>query len=419
MIQFQYKAIDQQGHNVSGTIEAVDQRSAIALLSTQQQFVTDIMEQSLSGTRQVTSDSSAQVQPGLTLGGGRVTGKDLVAITSQFSTALRAGLPLMKCLELIQRQQKKPGVRAIFDDLVKSVSGGQSLSDAMAGHPKVFSPLYLSMIRVGETGGILEQTTQQLAEILKRDDHVRTSMKNAMAYPMFVLGLGVASVAIIVTWILPNVMSNMDVDVAMLPWPTRILMSTSTLSQILFTSMGGWGLLIGLVAVIWAGIQWTKKQGRMQWDAFRLKIPILGHVLQSIAVGRFARTLGALTQGGVTILEALAVVRDTLGNEVLATKIDHVAEEVKRGEALADPLESSGYFPPLLVQVVAVGEQTGALDELLLNAAETFDGEADAAISRFMAVFPAALILLLAVVVGFIIVATLLPMVTLQLSSIG
>lgn len=419
MAQFQYKAVDQKGHHVSGTVEAMDQRSAIALLAQQEQFVTDIAERAANAIQSATTPVTSASSEGLGFGSGRVTGKDLVAVTSQFSTALRAGLPLMKCLELIQRQQKKPVVRAVFDQLVQSVNSGQSLSDAMTAHPKVFSPLYLSMIRVGETGGILEQTTQQLAQILKRDDHVRTNMRNAMSYPMFVLALGAASVAIIVTWILPNVMSNMDVDTAMLPWPTRILMSSSTLFQTLFMSVGGWVIMAGVVAVIWACVHWMKNQGRLQWDAFRLRIPILGHVLQTIAVGRFARTLGALTQGGVTILEALAVVRDTLGNEVLAAKIDHVADEVKRGESLAEPLESTGCFPPLLVQVIAVGEQTGALDELLLNAAETFDGEADAAITRFMAVFPAALILLLAVVVGFIIVATLLPMVTMQLSSIG
>jgi type II secretory pathway component PulF len=234
-----------------------------------------------------------------------------------------------------------------------------------------------------------------------------------------VLCLGVISVAIIVTWILPNVMSNLDVDAAMLPWPTRVLMASSSMSKGLLTTMYGWAGLAIVGALIFFGAHWIRRKGRMRWDGFRLKIPILGHVLRSIAVGRFARTLGALTQGGVTILEALNVVRDTLGNEVLGAQIDHVAEEVKRGESLAVPLDACGYFPPLLVQVVAVGEQTGTLDELLLNAAETFDEEADAAISRFMAVFPAVLILLLAVVVGFIIIATLLPMVTLQLGSIG
>ena len=154
----------------------------------------------------------------------------------------------------------------------------------------------------------------------------------------------------------------------------------------------------------------------MEWDAFKLKIPVFGSVLRTIAVGRFARTLGALTQGGVTILEALGVVRDTLGNELLGREIDEVAEKVKRGEALAEPLEASGYFPPLLVQIVAIGEQTGKLDELLLNAAETFDTDADAAISRFMEIFPALVILLSALVIGFIIAAALLPIVMMSLS---
>jgi type II secretory pathway component PulF len=159
-----------------------------------------------------------------------------------------------------------------------------------------------------------------------------------------------------------------------------------------------------------------RSEGRVTWDAFKLRVPILGSVLRTIAVGRFARTLGALTKGGVTILEALGVVRDTLGNEWLAREIDEVTEKVKTGTSLASPLSSSGHFPPLLVQIVSIGEQTGRLDELLLNAAETFDGEADAAITRFVAIFPAVLILLLALIIGFIIAATLLPVVTMSLS---
>jgi len=419
LTQFRYKAIDKQGANVAGTIDAIDQRGAVSLLSDQGRFVTEMLESSSQTDSPHAGPTAVPVSPSMTFGGGRVSGKDLVAMTSQFCTALRAGLPLMKCLELLRDQQKKPGPRDMLDNLVQAVSGGQSLSDALAAHPKVFSPLYVSMIRVGETGGILEKTTQQLAGILKRDDKVRTSMKSALAYPTFVLCLGILSVAIIVTWILPNVMSNLDVDVSVLPWPTRLLMSSSALSRGLLTTVYGWITMGAVGFFIFFGIRWIKREGRMQWDAFRLKIPVLGHVLRTIAVGRFARTLGALTQGGVTILEALNVVRDTLGNEILGAQIDHVAEEVKRGESLAAPLDACGYFPPLLVQVVAVGEQTGTLDELLLNAAETFDEEADAAISRFMAVFPAALIFLLAVVVGFIIIATLLPMVTLQLGAIG
>jgi type II secretory pathway component PulF len=205
--------------------------------------------------------------------------------------------------------------------------------------------------------------------------------------------------------------------VAAMPLPTRMLMSVSGMARGLFMTVPGWVCLAAIVAGLYALLRWTRTAGRLEWDTFKLKIPVLGSVLRTIAVGRFARTLGALTEGGVTILEALAVVRDTLGNELLAREIDTVAEKVKRGEALADPLEESGYFPPLLVQIVAIGEQTGKLDELLLNAAETFDTDADAAINRFMAIFPALLILILAVVIGFIIAAALLPIVTMSLNA--
>jgi len=185
----------------------------------------------------------------------------------------------------------------------------------------------------------------------------------------------------------------------------------------LFTTFFGWIVLAGIVTGFYYLRKWIKNEGRLQYDTFLLRIPFLGSVLRTIAVGRFARTLGALTMGGVTILEALKVVRDTLGNELLGTEIDVVAEKVKRGEPVAEPLEASGHFPPLLVQIVAVGEQTGKLDELLLNAADTFDADADAAINRFMSIFPALLMLLLAVIIGFIIAATLLPIVMMQLGG--
>jgi type II secretory pathway component PulF len=273
------------------------------------------------------------------------------------------------------------------------------------------------MIRVGETGGILEQTSTQLALILAREEKVKTNMKNAAAYPIFVLVIGLVSAIVIVTVILPRILATVDLSAAVMPLPTKILLAVSTFTRVLFTSFAGWVVLVAAAVGLYAFRRWTRRAGRFQWDRFKLTIPVLGSVLRTISVGRFARTLGALTKGGVTILEALGVVRDTLGNEVLARGIDEVAEKVKRGESLADPLEASGNFPPLLVQIVAVGEQTGKLDELLLNAADTFDTDADAAINRFMAVFPAVLILLLALIVGFIIAAALLPIVMMSLGT--
>ena len=416
MGEFSYRAVDRAGVHVGGTVEAADRRSAVAALTGQGHFVTELTDRTQQ-QEEAAEEASLFELPNLPhWGGGRVTSKDVLTMTTQLSTAVRAGLPLLNCLELIRKQQHKPAMRHLFDALVKAVNSGQSLSEAMAEHTEVFGPLYLSMIRVGETGGILEGTSTQLAAILGREEKVRTNMKNASAYPIFVMSIGIVSAAVIVTWILPGIVSTMDVGAAM-PLPTQILLGVSDFLRSLFTSVLGWIVLIGSAVGLVALRKWTKTGGRLPWDAFKLRIPVLGSVLRTIAVGRFARTLGALTQGGVTILDALAVVRDTLGNELLAREVDEVAEKVKRGESLAKPLEKSGYFPPLLVQIVAIGEQTGKLDELLLNAAETFDTDADAAITRFMAVFPAVLILMLALVIGFIIAAALLPIVMMSLGA--
>ncbi len=416
MGQFSYKAVDRGGAHVTGSVEAVDRRSAVAALTDRGHFVTELIEKSRAG--EAVGEGRAALQwPASSALSGRVSGRDVLAMTTQLSTAVRAGLPLLNCLELLRKQQRKPAMQRLLDDLVKRVNAGQALSEAMSEHPQVFGPLYLSMIRVGETGGILEQTSAQLAGILAREEKVRTDMKNASAYPLFVLTIGLVSAVVIVAWILPKILENVNVGAAAMPMPTRILLGISGFARVLFTSVGGWVALAALAAGLYAFRRWTKTVGRAEWDAFKLRIPVLGSVLRTIAVGRFARTLGALTQGGVTILEALAVVRDTLGNEVLAREIDDVAEKVRRGESLADPLEASGYFPPLLVQIVAIGEQTGKLDELLLNAADTFDTDADAALSRFMSIFPAALILVLALVIGFIIAAALLPIVMMSLGA--
>jgi type II secretory pathway component PulF len=414
--QFSYKAVNQSGGHIAGSIEAVDRKGAVVALTNQGHFVTELIEEApseVAGGEKLALDIGQLVK----FGSRKVSSKDVLAFTTQLSTALRAGLPLMRGLELIREQQHKVVTKELLGELVDAVSSGQSLSEAMARHEDVFSPLYMSMVRVGETGGILEQTTAQLAEMLTREEKIKANMKNASAYPIFVLCLGLVSVVIVMTVILPRIIGTLGTDVSALPLPTRMLMGVSSLVKGLFTSLLGWIVVAATGVGIYYFRKWRKTRGRLRYDTFKLRIPILGSVLRTIAVGRFARTLGALTMGGVTILEALGVVRDTLGNELLGSEIDSVAEKVKRGESLAEPLGESGYFPPLLVQIVSVGEQTGKLDELLLNAADTFDTEADSAVSKFMAIFPALLILVLALVIGFIIAATLLPIVALQLGG--
>jgi type II secretory pathway component PulF len=253
----------------------------------------------------------------------------------------------------------------------------------------------------------------QLSQLLRRDEQIKTKMKNASIYPAIVLSLGIISVVVMVTFILPRIVENVSGGAAALPLLTKVFLAMSD-----FLKSYGWLVLIGCIAIPYGFLRWISTEaGRVAWDRFKLRVPVLGNVLVTVAVGRFARTLGALTKGGVTILESLAVVRDTLGNEILAREIDGVAEKVKTGQPLAEALSQSGTFPPLLIQITAVGEQTGQLDDLLLNAAETFDETADAAIARFMAIMPPMLILILAVLIGLIIAAALLPIFDMDLAG--
>lgn len=416
MARFEYEGVDASGGSINGSVDALDRRSAVAALTEQGLFATRLeAAQATAGTQTEPGVSRAAGWAAPGWGRGRVSSKDILAMTGQLHTALQAGLPLLNCLEIIAQQQHKAAMQGLLGELAESVSSGESLSDAMAKRPRLFSRLYRAMIRVGETGGILEQTTGQLTHLLNRDEKIKANMTNAAMYPIILLLVGLASVVVIITWILPNIVANIASGEEILPWPTRLLMAVSS-----FVVGYGWLLVVAVVAGAVAFGRWKRSErGRIVWDSLKLKVPILGTVLRSVAVGRFARTLGALIKGGITILEALGVVRDTLGNELLGRQIDAVAEKVKTGEPVAEPLAASGSFPPLLVQIVSVGEQTGKLDELLLNAADTLDAEADAAVTRFMTILPAVLVLLLAVVIGFIVAATLLPIIAMELGAVG
>ena len=405
MALFEYTGVDASGQSIKGEIEAVDRKVAIAELSSRGQFASKLAEKG-------TGEEAGAEGGSFGFGRSRVTDKKVLEMTSQLATALKAGLPILSALEILKSQQKNERMYELLDELSTAVSSGQSMSEAMARHPDIFSTLYVSMVRVGETGGILDKTMQQLVKLMAREIKIRGNLIGASIYPLFILTVGLASMVVILVWVLPKIIDTIGMEPAMLPLPTRILMGLSH-----FLLSFGWLVAIGVGLGLYVFIRWKRSPaGRLALDGFKLKLPLFGNVLKTLSVGRFARTLGALTASGITILEALQVVRDTLGNEVLAVQIDEVATKVKTGSNLADPLEQSGMFPSLLVQIVSMGEQTGCLDELLLNAAETFDEQADTVVSRFMAVFPSILILCLALLIAFIIMATLLPILTMDLS---
>ncbi len=410
MTQYSYKAVDADGREVTGVVEAADRRAAIGSLSHQGRFVLEIAESTGLFGKIHTAQLAQKTKN--TAGRGRVHSKDILAITSQLSAALQAGLPLLEALKIIAEQQSRPKLKNLLNEIVGEVSSGDALSDALAKRPEVFSRLYVSMIRAGETAGILEQTMLQLTELLAREEKIKTNMKNASVYPVAVLVVGILSVVVIVAFILPRVFDALGNDIIM-PLPTRILIGMSD-----FIRSYGLLLLAAAVGGYFFFRRWKKsEQGRLGWDSFVLRFPVLGAVVRSISVGRFARTLGALTKGGIGILDSLAVVRDTLNNEVLGRSIDEVAEKVRTGHSLAEPLKDSGLFPPLLVQIVSVGEHTGRLDDMLTNAADTFDEQADSAVQRLLTLFPLVMILILAVIIFFIILATLLPIVMMTMGE--
>jgi len=404
---FEYKAVDTAGKSLKGVIEASDRKAAIGLLAQKGHFARELSETQRQAHR-AAAVSAADGEVRI-----RVSSKDVLAFSVQLSTALKAGLPVLEALQIIRDQQSKPAIITLLENLSRQVSSGKSLSEAMEQYPRVFSPLYISMVRVGETGGILDQTFDQLVRLLTREEKIKSNIKNAAAYPIMVMAVGLISVVVMLVWVLPKIIATIGADKASLPGPTKALLGVSD-----FLAVYGWLLAIVIIGGIYAFNRWKETQaGRVAWDGFKLKIPMVGKVLRTLAVGRFARTLGSLCKCGITILEGLSVVRDTLGNEVLGQQIDKVAAEVKGGRSVAEPLGQSGMFDKLLVQIVALGEQTGRLDELLLQAADTFDDQADSALVRFVSLLPTILILLLATVIGFIIAATLLPILAMDLTS--
>ncbi|HOM76171.1 MAG TPA: type II secretion system F family protein, partial [Anaerohalosphaeraceae bacterium] len=270
---FQYKGIDAAGRPIAGSIEAVDRKAAIAELAGQGCFVRQIQESALDAAGTI-----GTIQSGISRSG--IKAKDILAMTAQLATALEAGLPMFSALEILKSQQKKAAMLNLLNELTGAVSSGQSLSEALGRHPNLFSSLYLSMVRVGETGGILEKTMQQLVGLMSREEKIRSNLISASAYPLFVLSAGLISMVIILVWVLPRIIRTIGIDPSMLPLPTRMLMGFSH-----FLLAFGWLAALGIGFAVYCFIRWKRTPGgRMTWDSFKLKLPLFGNVVRSLAV---------------------------------------------------------------------------------------------------------------------------------------
>jgi len=402
---FAYKAVNTQGHAKAGLVDAPSRVRAVNLLAEQGVFVTQIDEADA-------ASAAGWSFNGLLGGTGRVTVAQRAAVLQQLSVALEAGLPLLDGLEVVRDQAPNDAVYQMADELMQKVQTGDALSSAMESMGSKFTQMQVSMVRAGEAAGVLDKVMRSLAEFAERDLEVRQKLKSASVYPLMVLGLGLISIVIVVTFIMPNILSTVMASGGELPLPTRVLMGVSAFTR----SPMGIGAALLLAALIVWGVVWSRtKDGRFKVDQIKLKLPVIGTAVRKASVARFARTLGTLTSAGIQIVEAMQIVRGTMGNEVLARAVDEAAAQIIEGQSITEPLRASGQFPKLLVQVIAMGEKTGRLDQLLLTTAESYEKETTAALERVMSVVPAFFILTLALVVGFILAATLLPIMTMDM----
>jgi len=332
--------------------------------------------------------------------------KDLSVFTRQFATMVNAGLPLVQCLDVLGRQLEKPHFKKVVQTVTSDVEGGSTLAEALEKHPKIFSDLFVNMIAAGEAGGILDVILGRLAVFLEKADALQRKVKGAMTYPTIVLTVAGGACIFMLMFVIP-VFAKMFSDFGgTLPAPTRIVMGLSTFLKSFWWALAGGA---GLLTFAFKRYRATEK-GTMNTDRLALRIPVLGTVLRKSAVARFTRTLGTLIGSGVPILQGLEITAKTAGNSVIQKAIQNTATSISQGDTISLPLKESGVFPPMVVQMISIGEQTGALDEMLSKIADFYDDEVDAAVEALTAAIEPLMIVVMGTMVGGMLVAMYLPM---------
>ncbi|HEY3724540.1 MAG TPA: type II secretion system F family protein [Acidimicrobiia bacterium] len=394
---FAYKVRDQSGKIVEGSLEADDQTLVIGKLRQMGYTPVAIEEKS-------SKSFSADVKiPGL---GGKVKLKSLAVFSRQFATMINSGLSLIRALAILTEQTEDPKLAGVAGEVRLDVERGSSLSAALGRHPKIFNHLYIAMVKSGEAGGALDSVLIRLADTIEKQVELRRKIKSAMTYPIVVLAICSVIATAMLLLIVPQ-FKNIYADLGgTLPLPTRILISVSDLLKTFFPVF----ILLG-VGAFFLFRKWSRSDaGRPKWDAFKLRVPVFGVLTRKASLARFSRTLSALTRSGVGILEALDIVAETSGNEVIATAVRDTQGAVKRGDTLSRPLEQHEVFPPMVVQMISVGEETGALDEMLDKIADFYDQEVSATVDALTSLIEPLLICLMGVIVGGMIISLYLPM---------
>ena len=405
MSEFRYQAVQENGASVAGVIEANDRKSALQLLGRRGLFPSNLeLNAAPAGAAGATPKARAAAPMDFSFG-PRIKRKDITALTREISSLLGAGIPIPLALDSLGEEEENPALKEVIQKTADSVRKGTAFSAALEEHPKLFGKLYSSMVRVGEEGGVLPKVMADLADLLEHEDEVRGEVVSAVAYPIFVMVFGLCTVTVLLTVVLPRLFSMLQDMLPVLPLPTLILLKVSHGLH----SYWPW-LLIGLAATFFGCRRYLRTaHGAENWDKIKLRLPFVGPVVRAAALGRFARTLGTLVKSGVSLLPALKIVENTIGNRILARQVAGVAEETRGGDSLATPLRKLGIFPRTMIQMIDVGEQTGKLDEMLLKVAEIEERQMRARTKILISLLAPALILGIGALVGFMVIAILLP----------
>jgi general secretion pathway protein F len=394
---FSYRAADRRGQTIDGVMEAADAHAVVERLQREAYFPIAIAAQDQ--RRRVFGLAWPET------GRGRVAGRDLVSFTQQLATLVEAGLPLDRALAIQAELAPTARLRAITADVLRGVRGGSSLADALgAHHPRPFSRLYVNMVRAGEKGGVLETTLRRLAGFLEESQEFRDALVSALIYPVLLTGVGAGAVVFLMAFVIPRFAVIFDDQGATIPLPTLILLEASAAVHRYWWLLG----LLGVGGVLAGRMVLATPRGRLGADRLLLRLPLAGEVIVKSEVARFTRILGTLLRSGVAMIPALTVVRDMLGNQVLARAVEGLGDGVRRGAGLAQPMAEARAFPPLAVHMVRVGEETGRLEETLLQVAASLETDTRKLVKRLIALAEPCIILVMGVVVGFIVVAMLL-----------
>ncbi|MBJ7257399.1 MAG: type II secretion system F family protein [Akkermansiaceae bacterium] len=423
MANFQYSALDAKGEQTTGAVSAATEAEAIQQLRAKGLYPTQISEEGKSKGKGKTAPAKAKAKAkAVSKGhvGGRIKPKSLMIFTRQLATLIDSGLPLLRSLTVLEKQEPNPVLKATVSALAENVQGGSTFSESLAQHPKIFNKLYVNMVKAGELGGVLEIVLNRLAEYQEKAQKLKNKIVSAMVYPVIVMFIAVAILVFLMIFIVPKfkeMFTNTDSE---LPLISKIVfgMSEFFLARPLFVPNVVFVFIMFGIGVFLFNLWGRTSGGRVIIDNMKLKMPILGDIQRKSAVSRFSRTLGTLVTSGVPILQALNITRDTAGNVVISHAIEKVHEAVKEGETIVTPLQASGVFPNMVISMVDVGEETGQLPEMLLKVADVYDDEVDNAVTALTSILEPIMIVILALIVGAVVFALFLPLIK-MISTMG